>query len=136
MKKLNKNLLAIFAVAGGILAGCNGGGGGSSGGGTYPTINVGMVCNPNGNQTIPFGESVVVTATLPGPTTATIQFSVQDTDYAIWSANTCQITNGTSCSITMLNINNTGSTQYPGVVNANSSGYLSGGCSLPTMLSQ
>lgn len=131
MKK--NNLLIATALLSTLfaLSACNAGGGGS--GGTNLS-NFTLACNPGSNANVPYGESYTITATLPNVSTATITIGAPGTVQQ--SANSCQITNGTSCNISVQNINTSGSTELSNTAMANTSGYTVSTCGTPNLLSQ
>ena len=133
MKKTNKLLLStallstLFA-----LTACNAGG---SGGGGSTLSNFTLTCNPGSNANIVYGESYTITATLPTVSTATITIGAP-TAGSQQSAASCSIVNSTSCSITVQNINTSGSTDGGAAAMANTGGYNVATCTVPNLLSQ
>ena len=111
MKKTNLLLLSLLTATAFALTACNGGGGGSSicqNCNPYPNGVVGISVS---NPTPSFGESFTITSTLPSTSTQTVGIISQPSKIMIQNCTiesdegggcvaTCQITNGTSCSVT------------------------------------
>ena len=131
--KLNRTLVALLALSTVALSACNGGGGGSAGQTLSQFV---LTCNPGAGENIPYGESYTLTATLPVLSTATIVIGATQPGFSQQSAQSCDITNGTSCNITVENINTSGSTVGGGGAIADTSGYTVASCSTPNLLSQ